>query len=234
MDKATFFRKLLALRNLNPTRLASAIKMPTAQSGFHRLRAGEIQSPTRGEALERAAKHLGVDVLAFFDEDLADREWARVSGEPPPAWDNNTTSAPASYRARTYPVISRVQAGNWSEIMDNFQPGDAEEMVEGLADLGPNGFVLRVDGASMTNPSGGMDNFPEGMYVHVHPGLEPSPGDYVVAKRAAENEATFKKLVQVNGQLYLHAINPAWPTPYIKLEPGDSIVGKVKFAGWKY
>jgi len=148
--------------------------------------------------------------------------------------DSNVSSAPAAMQPRRYPVISSVQAGEWSEIVDNFQPGDAEDWQDSPVDLGPNGFILKLEGNSMTNPAGGKDNFPEGMYVHVHPGIEAQPGDYVIAKREHENKATFKKLVRVDGEQYLHAINPAWPKPYIKLEPGDKIIGKLKFAGWSF
>lgn len=146
----------------------------------------------------------------------------------------NVVSAPAAMRPRRYPVISSVQAGEWCEIVDNFAPGDAEDWQDSPVDLGENGFILKLEGDSMTNPGGGKDNFPEGMYVHINPSVEAQPGDYVVAKRESENKATFKKLVRVDGEQYLHAINPAWPKPYIKLEPGDRIVGKLKFAGWSF
>lgn len=146
----------------------------------------------------------------------------------------NVSTAPASMKPRRYPVISSVQAGEWEEIVDQFSPGDAEDWQDSPVDLGPNGFVLKLEGSSMTNPAGGKDNFPEGMYVHIHPGVEAQPGDYVVAKRELDNKATFKKLVRVDGEQFLHAINPAWPKPYIKLEPGDRIIGKLKFAGWSF
>lgn len=146
----------------------------------------------------------------------------------------NVAAAPASMKPRRYPVISSVQAGEWAEIVDNFQPGDADSWQDSPVDLGENGFALKIEGDSMTNPAGGRDNFPDGIYVHIHPGIEAQPGDYVVAKREQENKATFKKLVRVDGEQYLHAINPAWPKPYIKLEPGDRIIGKLKFAGWSF
>ncbi len=166
-------------------------------------------------------------------------EWlATGAGEmqvsPSLASEGNVASAPAFMRPRRYPVISSVQAGEWCEIVDNFAPGDAEDWQDSPVDLGENGFILKLEGDSMTNPGGGKDNFPEGMYVHVHPGIEAQPGDYVIAKREHENKATFKKLVRVDGEQYLHAINPAWPKPYIKLEAGDRIVGKLKFAGWSF
>lgn len=152
----------------------------------------------------------------------------------PRPWDFNVTEAPASMQIRMYPVISSVQAGEWSEIVDTFEPGDAEEWQPSPADLGKTGFLLRVEGSSMTNPAGGRDNFPDGVYVHINPDVEAVPGDFVVAKRVRDNKATFKQLCLVDGELYLHATNPAWPNPYIKLEKDDKIVGKLKYAGWRY
>lgn len=159
---------------------------------------------------------------------------AFIPGANAPFAGDNVALAPAAMRPRKYPVISSVQAGEWSEIVDNFQPGDADDWQDSPVDLGPHGFILQLEGDSMTNPVGGKDNFPDGMYVHVNPDVEAQPGDYVIAKREHENKATFKKLVRVDGEQYLHAINPTWPKPYIKLEPGDKIVGKLKFAGWSF
>ncbi|WP_240754497.1 S24 family peptidase [Lampropedia aestuarii] len=81
MDASTFFNKVLALRELNPNALAAAIRKQTAQSGFDRLRKGEIKQPKRGGPIEDAAKYLKVDVLAFYDERVADSEWNRISGK---------------------------------------------------------------------------------------------------------------------------------------------------------
>lgn len=172
------------------------------------------------------ATGLGVPIGAFSARLAAEVEELRSTPE------GNTLPGPKAHGP--YPLISSVQAGNWSEIVDNFQPGDAEDWVVSPRELGAHGFVLRVDGPSMTNPDGGRDNFPEGMLLHIRPETDAYPGDYVVVKRASENKATFKKLVNVDGVLYLFAINPAWPTPYLKLEPGDKIVGKLKFAGWSF
>ena len=102
MDGVTLFNKLLAKRGLNPTSLAAAIKRPTAQSGFDRFKKGDIKQPRRTESFDLAAKHLGVDALAFYDEELAEKEWARVEGkgEPegfdPPAAPPAPTPAPQS------------------------------------------------------------------------------------------------------------------------------------------
>lgn len=89
-------------------------------------------------------------------------------------------------RRRHYPVISYVQAGAWREIVDNFEPGDAESYR--LADnrYGPHTFGLVITGNSME------PEFKSGDVVFIDPDVVPNPGDYVVA-RNSEAEATFKK-----------------------------------------
>lgn len=108
MDAPTFFDKLLILRGLNPTSLATSIRIKTAQSGFDRFRKGLIKQPKRGKALELAAARLGVDVLAFYDEELADREWERVAGDAigsSGSRESDISSAPTN-------VIQNVSGGS--------------------------------------------------------------------------------------------------------------------------
>jgi SOS-response transcriptional repressor LexA len=127
-----------------------------------------------------------------------------------------------------YPLISQVQAGMWTELQDNFQPGDADEWLPSTKNLGPHGYMLRVVGKSMENP-GGRPSFPEGMILHVKPGCVPVPGQFVIVRREHTKEATFKKFILIEGSPYLEAINPDWPKDekYLKLQPGDEWCGIV-------
>lgn len=134
-------------------------------------------------------------------------------------------------QGRTYPLISKVQAGAWTEAIDLFQPGYAEHWMPSPVDLGESGFLLEVDGDSMTNPHGGVRSFPSGTILHINPHIEAIPGDFVIAKRESENEATFKQYKLVDGEPYLFAINPGWPNAWIKLGHGDRIIGVMKHAG---
>lgn len=149
------------------------------------------------------------------------------SSSPPASLDSNLTPGPAM-KGRV-PLISSVQAGMWAEIIDNFQPGDAEAWVECHRDLGSHGYALRVKGESMTAPTGEY-SFPHGMILYVNPSAEPLPGKFVVVRRNG-HEATFKRLTLVDGEMYLEAINPDWPNRYIKLTPDDHICGVVVYAG---
>lgn len=87
---------------------------------------------------------------------------------------------------RRVPVISYVQAGAWTEAVNNFQPGDANEWVITSTHHSPETFVLTVRGNSME------PDFKEGDQVIIDPAVRPRPGSFVVAKNGRE-EATFKK-----------------------------------------
>jgi SOS-response transcriptional repressor LexA len=143
----------------------------------------------------------------------------------------NVDAGPAIKTNKRYPVISYVQAGDWTHIQDNFQAGDAEQWSPSSHDLGPHGYMLRVRGDSMLCPHGPF-SFPEGILLHVHPGTEPTPGQFVIVRRQVDESATFKKYVMVEGEPYLEAINPVWPSRYIKLQAGDVFCGVVVHAGW--
>jgi len=87
---------------------------------------------------------------------------------------------------RRVPVISYVQAGMWTEIVNSFQPGDANEWLITSDTNSPNTFVLVVRGNSME------PDFKDGDLVVIDPSVRPRPGSFVVAKNGRE-EATFKK-----------------------------------------
>lgn len=105
--------------------------------------------------------------------------------------------------AKEFPLISWVQAGQWSEIVDNFPPEDIEKWVPfGISrrDI-PEGFCLRVRGDSME------PEFAEGDVILVDPLKQPENGQYVVAKLLDSNEATFKKYIYDAGEISLHPLN---------------------------
>jgi SOS-response transcriptional repressor LexA len=151
------------------------------------------------------------------------------AGSLPTSGDN--FEAGPDLRPRKYPEISWVQAGMWTEIADNFVPGDATDWHYCPYDLGAHGFVLRVIGTSMTaQEENAPHSFPAGTLLFVNPDLEPVPGHFVVARRNG-NEATFKKLSLIDGELFLEALNPTLPTRYIRIFDEDVICGVVVFSG---
>jgi SOS-response transcriptional repressor LexA len=136
----------------------------------------------------------------------------------------NVDAAPSRRRV---PIISWVRAGTWSEVEDNFHPGEADEWADAFDSLpGNNSFALRVVGDSMTNPIPGGRTFPEGTIIIVDPARGVSPGDFVVAKDIHTQQATFKQLTTDGGRWFLRPLNPAYPTIEID-DPDMRVIGRV-------
>lgn len=152
----------------------------------------DINKP-RGENLYNLARALQCEPSWLLGE--------RKAPTPPPG---QTVRIEA-----TVPLISNVQAGQWREVMDNFQPGDAEEWRETTAKVSPSSFALRVEGDSMVNPNG-QPSIPDGSIVIVDPEIQPDNGKIVVAKLCDTQEATLKKLVIDGPNKYLMPLNPRY------------------------
>lgn len=103
------------------------------------------------------------------------------------------------------PIISYVQAGNWSEAIDNLQPGQSEGIVITTKNgLSKNTFALRVKGDSME------PEFKEGDILIVDPEIYPNAGDFVIAKIDDVDEATFKKYMTDAGKIILMPLNKSY------------------------
>ena len=117
------------------------------------------------------------------------------------------------------PLISWVQAGDWSEIIDNLQPGEGER-IETTWRASANAYALRVRGDSME------PKFPAGAILIVEPNENPEPGKYVIVRQNGDTEATFKQLIQDGGTLYLKPLNDRYPI--MMLRPDAVFCGVVK------
>lgn len=93
---------------------------------------------------------------------------------------------PATIGTTKVPLISYIQAGQWTGI-DDFREtcGDYEYILTDL-DVSENAFALEIKGDSM-NP-----DFLEGDKVIIDPDVQPNAGEFVAAING-EYEATFKK-----------------------------------------
>lgn len=118
------------------------------------------------------------------------------------------------------PLISFVQAGDWSGVVDNFQPGDAEEWIPFPGHIGPHAFALRVNGPSME------PRFVEGDIIFVDPDREVESGDFIIAKNGAD-EATFKKFYRDGDRCFLVPLNEDWGKPMEMTGRDWKIVGRV-------
>lgn len=102
------------------------------------------------------------------------------------------------------PVISWASAGQWEEIVDNSQPGQADDWIDTDAPIKRHTFALTVKGDSME------PDFPNGSCIIVEPESQAENGDYVVVRQNG-SEATFKQLVKDGSRVYLKPINPRYP-----------------------
>jgi SOS-response transcriptional repressor LexA len=108
-----------------------------------------------------------------------------------------------------YPVLSKIQAGAWSEAVEAYSIKEIDLWLESDAHIQGVAFWLEVDGDSMTAPMG--LSIPEGTFVLFDTGRSAINGSLVIAKMVDANEATFKKLIIDGGQKYLRGLNPQWP-----------------------
>ncbi len=137
---------------------------------------------------------------------------SKVTNFPLPAGATPPSNvAPAALGGVRIPLISHVQAGVWTEVIDNFQPGDADEWLVADLEVSPSTFALQIKGDSM------LPEFKPGDRVIIDPDVTPQPGDFVVAKNG-DDGATFKKYrprgLGANGQpvFELAPLNDDYPT----------------------
>lgn len=133
--------------------------------------------------------------------------------------DYNVSSGP-DMRA-PLPLISWVQAGDWSEVIDNFAPGQAETWLPCPSNHGSRAYALRVEGISME------PKFHNGDIIFVDPDLRAEHGNYVVVRLDDDKKATFKQLVIEGDQRFLRPENPAWPQQLIPINGNATICGVV-------
>lgn len=124
-----------------------------------------------------------------------------------------------------HPLISWVQAGEWTEISEGYVPQYESELLPCPVRCSEETFVLRVHGVSME------PRFHEGDLIFVDPDATPVHGKYVVAQLDESNEATFKQLIIEENRQYLKALNPDWPNRIIEVNAAATICGVVVFKG---
>lgn len=117
----------------------------------------------------------------------------------------NTEAAPPP--KGSVPLISWVQAGDWEEASDQFQPGEAEAWYGVNKPHSIHTYALRVRGDSMTAPHG--KSYPAGSIIIVDPERRsPDNGDRIVAKLDGSDEVTFKVYKEEDGRRWLAPLNP--------------------------
>jgi len=151
-----------------------------------------------------------------------------ITGQGDPDCDEILYKPTEKFGVKKIPILSWVQAGEWTESGAPITEDDISEWIFTTANLSDEGFALRVRGDSMTNPNG-APSIPEGSFVVVAPDYG-SPqefnGKIVVAQIVGSAEATLKKFV-IDGPLkYLVPLNPNYRV--MEVNGNCKIVGVVK------
>ena len=158
-------------------------------------------------------------------------EWLAIGeGAEKEKADSNVGEARQPIESYRYPVISWVAAGAWAEAVEPYPAGFSDRYEFSEYDSKGAAFWLEVKGDSMTSPVG--QSITEGTLILVDTEAEATAGKLVIAKLPDSNEATFKKLVNDGGKLFLKPLNPGYP-----IEPFDErcrIVGVVVRALQKF
>lgn len=141
-------------------------------------------------------------------------------------WAERHSNVESTASSNSVPVISWVQAGQWSQIVDNFQPGDADEWLPCPFKHGPQTYVLKVRGQSMHNPGGDL-SFKDGDKVFVDPSREAHHRSLVIVRLEDQSEATFKQLLVEGEMQMLQALNPHWPERIIPISSRATLCGVV-------
>lgn len=148
----------------------------SAQSAMVRIGQGVVP---RSNTLGPLEAYFGVDRSAFTSNAAAHSAAVKLGLR-------GSNVAPAPLGSTPVPLITRIQAGNLTEVVDPFQPGDGYDILYTDVPVSRGTFALEIEGESME------PIFQEGDRVIIDPEVCPRPGDYVAAHNGSQ-EATFKK-----------------------------------------
>ncbi|WP_323150727.1 XRE family transcriptional regulator [Pseudomonas glycinae] len=217
---STLAERIKSARNhAKLTQKALALKVGVEQPVISQLETGKnLQSAH----LPKIAHVCGVNAI-WLSENIGPMIGGKIK-------DTNIGDTRQPVESFRYPVISWVAAGAWAEAVEPYPAGFSDRYEFSEYDSKGPAFWLLVKGDSMTAPAG--QSITEGTLILVDTEAEVSPGKLVVAKLPDSNEATFKKLVNDGGRLFLKPLNPSYP-----IEPFDEkcrIVGVVVRALQKF
>jgi len=189
---------------------ALARRSGVAQSTISRILRGD--SDTGVDTLDALAKVFKVESMGLVDPGLIDQ----LQGQD--------TNIKGTTGLTPVPLISWVQAGMYTEAIDLFAPGDAEEILACPFPHGERAFALRVSGPSM------LPDYRDGEIILVDPDIGYKHGSDVVV-RTPDSGTTFKRIQVTPDGTYLMAVNPDFPNRVILMPEGTKICGVV-IASW--
>ena len=173
-------------------------------------------------ASDAMARHFRLPVIFFSSNPLPWSEFFSEANDQLAVIDSNIDLKPVP-ATRMLPVVSWVQAGNWTAMESFILQGNFEEYLPDIVDAGDRAFWLQVQGVS-NEPA-----YMNGDYICVDPTVqidELDTGDMVVV--TCNGDATFKQLiVESNNSRYLKALNPDWQPKIMALNEDCHLVGVV-------
>lgn len=122
--------------------------------------------------------------------------------------------------ARMLPVLSDVQAGNWTNVK-SVSKNDINQWLPSPPNAGKNSFYMIVRGVS------NFPHFKDGDFICIDPDItidSVQTGEMVVVQ--CDGEATFKALVKDYTRMYLQALNPNFQPNIIELKENCEYKGK--------
>lgn len=195
--------------NLRKARLNAGLTLQQVADKFEISREAVSQWESQKRWSLPSAEKL--PILAELYATSVESLFSGVPHEP----SNVVPASPPAYRV---PVISWVRAGNFDTMLDQRNVEEVTEWVHLDKKPGPRGFALRVRGPSME------PRFHDGDFIVVDPDVPWEDGNFVILGNG-NDEATFKQIVQVDGDWWARPLNPQFAAK--RMDPTCRVIGRV-------
>jgi SOS-response transcriptional repressor LexA len=221
------------IKDIRTRRLTALIKDQYANNVSSFARAID-RSPSQINDTLAGRKSFGEKFARYIEEKLSLEDG--LLDRPPQTAEEMlkgffSNARPVRPLSHTIPLISWVRAGQFCEVIDQFQPGDAEDWLPCSKKYGKHAYALRVEGDSMVSPYPGTRSYPPGFIIFVDPDRDITNGCRVIAKLPDSNEATFKVYSEDGGQRFLKPLNPQYPI--IEMTESMILCGVVVGGTWE-
>lgn len=213
------------LRGLNQIELAAKAGVATGTVG--NIEAGKRGIKSSALAFSKALS-VSPDWLATGEGEMEPQGILNrlEMGLPVPGWIDKPNVTELDPQRVRVPLISWIQAGELSDVVDLFHPGEAVQWEDALkSNPSRHSYALMVDGDSMVSQTG-VHSFPAGTILIVDPDRGTNAGDFVIAKDVQTQKATFKQLTTDGARWYLKPLNTQYPTLEID-DPALRVIGRV-------
>lgn len=150
-------------------------------------------------------------------------EWL-LDGSGPMSANGGAAEAPRQPNILV-PIVNRAEASDWAGLGELTSSESAEGFLHTDLPVSGSALAVVIDGRSME------PDFQPGDKVIIDPMVPPRPGDFVMAKRDGDQEATFRKYRlksrdETGGDaIDLLPLNPDWPSLTIDRDNPGRIVG---------